>query len=134
MRQILLATCALFAMTSLAVADDFPGPKVKDSAPFNSKNVMLGSNIACQKTYTAQQFAVDRVKIVADVTQCVRSNFGIAKDLGMDFGAGAYADCVVPNDYDFKPPVNNPRWPVCCAEARANGGYRMSCRLFFTAR
>ncbi len=134
MRQILLATCALFAMTSLAVADSFPGPVVKNSAPFNSKNVMLGSNISCQKKYTAKQFAVERAKIVADVAKCVRENFGIAKDLGLDFGTDAHAECVVPSSFDTRPPANNPRWPVCCAEAVTSNEYRVSCRLYFTGR
>lgn len=134
MRQIFLATCAFFMMTGFAVADDFPGPKVKDSAPFNNKNVMLGSSISCQKNYTRQQFATERTKIIADVKQCVTRSFGITKDIGLDFGADAHADCVVPSSYDAQPPANNPIWPVCCAVAGADDSYRMACRLYFTPK
>ena len=134
MRQILLATCALFAMTSLAVADDFPGPKVRDSAPFNNKNVMMGGTISCSKNYTRQQFATARAQIIADVKQCVGRSFAITKDIGLDFGSDAHADCVVPSSYDMQPPANNPIWPVCCAVVGQNDSYRMACRLYFTPK
>lgn len=134
MRALLLATTLCLAFTSAAIAKDFPGPQVKNQAPFNNPNVLSGGGISCPKPYLRNQLVTDKRTIIADVKECVRLNFGIEKDIGLDFGTSAYSECVIPSTYDATPPANNPVWPVCCAAELPNGSYRMSCRLYFTPR
>lgn len=126
MRQILLATCALFAMTSLAIADSFPGPVVKAQAPFNNKNVITLSQASCPGTYDQTMFATMRSKITTNVKACIAKYFGITEDLGLDFGIDNYSECIVPANATSGKKTG---WPVCCAvgdvQARS-----MVCRFY----
>lgn len=130
------ALCCIFVGQVAASDDVFPGPKVKDEAPFNGSNVRSGGGITCSEEYARNQLITDKRTIVADVKKCINRSFGIEKDIGMDFGfASPYDKCVIPSSYDARPPANNPLWPVCCAVPVAgSGNYRMSCRVFFTAK
>jgi len=74
-----------------AVAKEFPGPRVKNEAPFNSDSVISGAALTCANQYDRTQFATSKKIIIADVKQCILDNFGITKDIGLDFGSGASA-------------------------------------------
>lgn len=136
MRVALFALCMFLALTGNLFAAEFPGPKVRDEAPFNKSNVISGGALSCPKIYERGQLVTDRRAIVADIASCVRSSFGIAKDIGLAFGEPRtpHAECVIPSTYDARPPSNNPMWPVCCPVQLPNGKYRMACRLFFTSK
>ncbi len=132
MRQLAVAVLGMVALTFVAEAKDFPGPAVRNEAPFNNNNVRSAGGVACPGFYTDQEFATQKRKIVGDVKTCVSKSFGIRSDIGLDFGSGDYERCVVPKTYETKPPANNPLWPVCCL-LPLNQQYRMSCRVFFTS-
>jgi hypothetical protein len=130
-----LAFAAGFIMAAnIAYAADFPGPKVLDVEPFNNPGVMAGGSLSCPNFFDRAQLATNKTALVAQVKTCIRTSFGIEKDIGLDFGnpRSPYAECVVPKSYDARPPANNPMWPVCCPVELLNGKYRMACRLFFT--
>ncbi len=136
MRRLAVAILGMLALTVVAEAKDFPGPAVRNVAPFNNSNVRSGGGISCPKIYTKQQTITEKRAIVEDIKQCVRQNFGIEKDIGLGFGSSpAYDECVVPATPDARPPANNPLWPVCClVPLRDNTQYRMTCRIFFTTK
>ncbi|MEJ0063249.1 MAG: hypothetical protein WDO70_08620 [Alphaproteobacteria bacterium] len=129
MRHLILAATVLFVMAAPALADDFPGPMVKDKAPFNASNAMMLSGTSCPGTYTEKEFVTDKRKIVTGVKQCVQTYFGISKDIGLDFGEKKYADCVVPDGYETRGGSGNAIWPVCCA-MKERDAYRVLCRLY----
>lgn len=131
MHPILLAACALM-MIQTAAADEFPGSKVKNVAPFNSAQAIVMSGTTCPISYTSQEFSMNRAKVVTDIVACVRNDLGIKKDLGLDFGVGKFSDCVVPDTYDTKSSSNNPVWPVCCGVEDDKHNYRFICQLYAT--
>lgn len=136
MRALLIASVLSVSLIGSAFAAEFPGPMVKNEAPFNSPNVMRGGALSCPTVYSRNQLLLDKKTIVADVKKCAKKYFGIAKDIGLNFGSGAssYAECVVPETYDVKLPAGNPVWPVCCAYEINPGQYKMQCRIFFTGK
>lgn len=129
MRHTLLAACAFMAMTGVAMADDFPGPKIQNTAPYNSSNVITLSQTSCPKLYTSQKMATDHARIVTDVKGCMSKYFGIDADLGLDFGSGNYAECVVPASYIGGKGGQKISWPVCCA-VDSGDQKQFLCRLY----
>lgn len=134
MRHSAILLAVLVALPATAFAKDLPGPRIKNEAPFNSANILSAGGISCPKGYVRSQLATDKRTIVADVKECVRLNFGMEKDIGLNFGSGDYSECVIPSTFDAVPPANNPMWPVCCAVELPDGNYRMSCRVYFTPK
>jgi hypothetical protein len=129
MRHILLAACAFVAMTGTAMADEFPGPKIKNSAPYNSANVITLSQTSCPKLYTSQKMATDHAGIIEDVKGCMSMYLGIQSDIGMDFGSGSYAECIVPSSYLGGANGQKISWPVCCA-LDAGDKKQFLCRMY----
>jgi hypothetical protein len=123
----LLAACAFAAMTGTAMADDFPGPKIQNTAPYNSTAVITLSQTSCPKLYTSQKMATDHARIVGDVKACMSKYFGIETEL--DFGSGAHAECVVPTTFLGGKGGQKISWPVCCA-VDSGDKKQFLCRLY----
>jgi hypothetical protein len=136
MRHAMMIMALALLGSGAVQAAEFPGPKVKDAPPFNNPNVIAGGALSCNNVYSRAQLVTDKRQIIKDVTVCVSDSFGIDKDIGLQFGEplSPYAECVVPDSYQSRPPANNPMWPVCCAVELPSGQYRMACRLFFTTK
>lgn len=132
MRRFLLAAFAFLAFSPAFAADSFPGPRVRNSAPFNNAKTLVLSGATCPKSYSSTEYATTRSQILNDVKTCVRDSFGISKDIGLDYGSGRYSECIVPETYDTRGASNNPIWPVCCAREDNQHNYRFVCQAYIT--